>query len=582
MSKAKIDVRKIVKPGCEFYEPVADTYAHTFEGRLKWITEDGKQILLQRYDFCRLFRTLTNRIASGVVIGNVEKVEFCNLFNVHSRVYNTAKLFAEAIVNGTIESQKSTLEDLEIDINRQVVEVFQSCSAQLHGRVKKLLRLYKQRNRLLKQLKKPHIHFGRRLYQDQETEGWKKAYTEARNDRLGCLGSNDETGGNSTFRLKVSELCNEQGFIWFELHHGGKLMGHFTVKPKDRLLLESILTINNQPFSYTLEVAKQGKNKGKLVRRKVTTGRVPLTIWLIRQENGHWYIKATCMRDAVKPNYIPVGVSAEDINCDSIGGAIVKMIDGAPKILLYTKEFFDPSWDKELKKAWIHQYIRKRVTLSKGHNLAVILEYLDFEGSKRWLRTKLGAMLRIMPYREIRWAFERECMKMGVVLRYVKPNYTSILGAILADYARVGRDEAAAAIIGLRGLEDGNIWLEAYCKELEHQEWVKLRINRKNKFGCTVTTDGISINRQEGEIPHVGKDSQDRKADVHWFQNRTGRGISDLSKAMGAYLYEHNHKGMRMPTCWKRSDPGGPWLPVEPSAKRSREKLVCSTLSKML
>jgi len=39
-----------------------------------------------------------------------------------------------------------------------------------------------------------------------------------------------------------------------------------------------------------------------------------------------------------------------------------------------------------------------------------VLEYLDFERCKRWLRTKLGAMLRVIPYRPIRKAFERRCL----------------------------------------------------------------------------------------------------------------------------------------------------------------------------
>ena len=142
----------------------------------------------------------------------------------------------------------------------------------------------------------------------------------------------------------------------------------------------------------------------------------------------------------------------------------------------------------------------------------------------------------------------------------------------MGNYLGLGRDEAAAAVIGLRGLEDGNAWLEQRCKELIEQEQVKLRMNRKNNFGCTVTIDGREINRQ------VGGNPRDRLTDVHWFQNRTGRGISDLSKAMGAYLHDPNkgtgkgkrkRKSKRMPTCWKRSDPGGTWLPVEPATKRS-------------
>jgi len=87
-----------------------------------------------------------------------------------------------------------------------------------------------------------------------------------------------------------------------------------------------------------------------------------------------------------------------------------------------------PSWRREQKEAWIYEQITQIVLTAKANRCVVVLEYLDFEGCKRWLRTKLGAMLRIMPYRKIRKVFERRCMEQGVVLRYVKSHYTSILG----------------------------------------------------------------------------------------------------------------------------------------------------------
>jgi len=48
--------------------------------------------------------------------------------------------------------------------------------------------------------------------------------------------------------------------------------------------------------------------------------------------------------------------------------------------------------------------------VSNSYHCMAVLEYLDFERCKRWLRTKLGAMLRVMPYRPIRKAFERRCL----------------------------------------------------------------------------------------------------------------------------------------------------------------------------
>jgi IS605 OrfB family transposase len=309
----------------------------------------------------------------------------------------------------------------------------------------------------------------------------------------------------------------------------------------------------------------------------VTTGRVPLTVWLIHKDNGHWYVHVSFFKNAIKPNYIPVGASGVDLNCDSIVDTQVQMADGEPLILHHKKRMFNPKWSKDEKKAWIYEQVTEIVADAKSRNYMVVLEYLDFEHCKRWLRTKLGAMLRIMPYRKVRQAFERQCMEQGVILRYVKSGYTSLLGAVLASYPNLGRDQAAAAVIGLRASEEGNAWLEKQCKILATQEGTKLRINRKRKFGCTVTTEGAMMDRQLEDQPAKEGSSLDRATDVHRFQRCAGRAISDLSKAMGAHLY----KEKVLPLCWKRSGLAtDPWHPAVPDAEAPRRKIECSTLSR--
>ena len=211
-----------------------------------------------------------------------------------------------------MESQKVALEDVESDIKRQVVETFNGPSDELHGRVRKLMRLYKKQKRLLAQQGHPHIHFGKKLYQDQEAKGWKRAYAEARNDRIGCMGSSDETGGNSTLRL---EPVYEDGKLQFELWHAKELMGFFTLKPKEQVK----------------EICQQGKRKGQWVNRKVTVGRIPLTIWLIHHENGHWYIHISFFRNKTQPDYVPLGAIGVDLNCDSMADSWVQMADGTTK-----------------------------------------------------------------------------------------------------------------------------------------------------------------------------------------------------------------------------------------------------------
>ncbi len=566
----KIDIWKAATPGCEYYKSVNDSIPITFTGKLKGITPDGRAVLLLRKPFCRLLRTLVKKLQSGLT---PDKPSLCAAFHLPARIFNTAKVAAEGIILSTIESQKLALEDVEANINRQVVEAFNGAYQEQPGRVRKLMRLYRKQKKLLAQQDRPHIHFGKRFYQNQEKAGWKKAYDEARNDRLGCLGSADETAGNSTFQLKPVSF---DGKPVFHLYHAGKLMGRVALKPKEREQLEAIQAINLQPFTFAKVIAKQGKNKGNMAKRKLSDGRVPLTIWLIHAENGHWYVHISFFKDKVKPDYTPVGAIGVDLNCDSIAATKVQIADGEPLVARHEKRRFDPAWGKEEKAAWIHTQIKEIVTEAKANNCALVLEYLDFEHCKRWLRSKLGAMLRVMPYRKIRQAFERKCMEQGVVLRYAKSNYTSLLGAVLTSYPNLGRDQAAAAVIGLRGLEEGNAWLEQQCKILATKERTKLRINRKRKFGCTVTTEGVMMDRQLKDQPAKGDSSLDKSADVHRFQRCAGRAINDLSKAMGAHLY----KEKVLPVCWKRSGLAtNPWHPVVPSCEAPQRKTECSSLS---
>jgi hypothetical protein len=189
--------------------------------------------------------------------------------------------------------------------------------------------------------------------------------------------------------------------------------------------------------------------------------------------------------------------------------------------------------------------VNRVVKQAKEHNCAVVLEYLDFENCKRWMRQKLGAMLRVLPYRQIRHAFERKAREMEVVLRYVKSNHTSSLAAILGDYPNLGRDEGAAVVIGLRGTQEGNQWLEKRSLEIiQSPSPVALRINRKRRFGRRiVVVEGLVERQSEHEA------LEDSKTGVHRNQMIVGRAINDLSKALGV----HWAMAHCLPLCWKRS-----------------------------
>jgi len=571
----KIDIRKIATPTLEYYSSVDGKVPFTAVQKVKF-NDYGRFVVGNLSStFSTLTRTLVNKIQSNE---KVEKKVLTKEFALPSRVFNTALKYAEGVISGTTECQKADLEDTEEALLRTLVDCIWCPKHERHGRLKKIQRLIQKKRNLYRQIDRPSIHFGKDAYYDQENPHWKKQYTADRNDRVGCLGSSDETGGNSTFR--IVPVCID-GKAQFEVFHSRKSMGRFRLDPKKTAELQAIQAINLMPFQFQTVPAKQGKRIKQPVKRAITTGRIPLTVWLIHNDNG-WYIHLSFMKELNIPDYEPTGAVGVDLNCDSIAYNRVNLVDGKPVSLHHVKLEFDPSWSRKVKHAWLHEKVNAIVKEAKESGCVISLEYLDFENCKRWCRVKLGAMLRIMPYRAIRKMFERKCRIQGVILRYVKSNYTSLLGAILLEYPNMSRDEAAALVIGLRSVEEGNTWLEERSKELLAQEKCRLRINRKRQFGCTVRVEGAIIERQMAEMDSESTLPKDRDVVAHTHQNRIGRAISDLSKAMGAFF----RKEAWVPVCWERSDPKeekykseGPWHAVVPVSKRSDKIPQCSSLS---
>jgi hypothetical protein len=161
-------------------------------------------------------------------------------------------------------------------------------------------------------------------------------------------------------------------------------------------------------------------------------------------------------------------------------------------------------------------------------NLGISLEYLDFEHCKRWLKSKLGALLHVMPYRQIRGIFERRCLELGVPLRYVPPKYSSLLGALL-------RDQAAGAVLALRASEVGNPWLEGACEQAAKAQQISLRLNAKGRYGHTLVVEA-------GRPAPTSKETAGRQMDsprypvepaLQW-QVVCGRKVSDAFSTVSA------------------------------------------------
>ena len=137
-------------------------------------------------------------------------------------------------------------------------------------------------------------------------------------------------------------------------------------------------------------------------------------------------------------------------------------------------------------------------------------------------------------------------MEHGVILRFVAARYTTAWGAVLSSlYPQLGRDEAAAAVISLRGSLHGNPWLEKVSKQLLEQPTCSLRINRKSNFGLDVTVQGIAGCQR-------GKTQDKTVKSKHYYQNMLGKEINALGRAMQQVF----RKKEPLHPCWTRAQSG--------------------------
>ena len=186
----------------------------------------------------------------------------------------------------------------------------------------------------------------------------------------------------------------------------------------------------------------------KTVPRVITAGRGPLSGTLRRRDDGKWYLFASfTWQDLPVAIAQPTAWMGVDLNADSVAHAVMQMVAGEPVLLSYRKDTFSLSDSKAHRTERLYRIVNALVGDAKQNGWGVSLEYLDFEHCKSRLKTKLGALLHLFPYRKIRRIFERRCLEAGVPLRYVKPEYSSLLGAVLCvRWPALGRDQAAGAV----------------------------------------------------------------------------------------------------------------------------------------
>jgi len=511
----KIDIRKRSSETLVCYEPLEAKVYATDIARLRDITPAGRRFLSKSPDFCRMERTLIARQLSGKL---VEKPAMMKRFGFQGRMFNaaldsakggidSARACAQLALEGTREALVRSLtqySEAEADPERQ---------EELHGRRRRIAKLVEQEARHEKLALCPKIFPGGDIYRKQHSmAGWKRAFQGKRSDHLSANGGADETHGNKTLQVTLGPVELINGRLWqgFELSHSRESLGSFRLWVSEcEGLVAGVLANTPSPKTTPVEVWFDGNGKKigplrqqrmiaagenpasiRTIDRIVTTGRVGFTIDLRRRETGKWYVHISREEKALPKAQPPVGWMGVDLNCDSIAHAVISMRDGEPVLESYGKDPFPAKVPSGEVQTALYRAINQLVDDAAQRSLGICLEYLDFEHCKRWLKTKLGALLHVMPYRKIRRIFERRCLELGVPFRYVPPKYSSLLGALLsARWPELGRDQAAGAVLALRASETGNPWLETACEAAVKADRISLRLNAKGKYGHTLVVE---------------------------------------------------------------------------------------------
>jgi IS605 OrfB family transposase len=274
----------------------------------------------------------------------------------------------------------------------------------------------------------------------------------------------------------------------------------------------------------------------RTIQRAVTTGRVGFTTELRRRPDGRWYIHLSREEKGLTVERAPVGWMGVDLNCDSIAHSVISYRDEVPVLESYEKAYFPAAGPAGERRTALYRIIDRLVDDAAQRNVGISLEYLDFEHCKRWLKSKLGALLHVMPYRKIRGIFERRCLELGVPLRYVPPKYSSLLGALMsARWPQLGRDQAAGAVLALRASEIGNPWLEHACEQAAKAERISLRLNAKGRYGHTLVVEAERPSPTSMETAGRQMDSPRYPVEpaLQW-QVVCGRKVSDAFSTLAA------------------------------------------------
>ena len=547
-----MDIKKVIGRDIEYYVNCEETHFATLTAPLvKQSKEFPAFAESKAKDFCSAMRKVV-KVSSGNLSKKaadkeqLDKPAMCEKYNLTSREYNMALDTGRAMVGAAIEhldAHRSLLSDrLDNEIyHYTVAEVDGEDCFYLKGRQRKIEAL---QSRLDKVPATPHVFaLGSKLYKEQHTyedrAAWKAEFLAARNSTFGARGSSDELGGNSTYRMFLENITPRSRRIAgqeevysvynFRLEHAGKVLAYFPLPTNEGKMLADMLAVNNEPF-------KKPENSRKKEKPKKGEGRTPIKVFFMRQGNN-WTIHLAFPAAGIPAPKKVNGAIGIDLNNGHLEASAIRVVNGKLVVDEYRKLEYDMKASKEVRQAQIYAWIREVVAWAKSLGYRIVLEYLNFEGSKKFLRNKLGALLHVLPYKKILAKFVRECFLQGVELRYVRAAYTSLLGNLIASvHGGMSRDTAAAVVIALRGLEGGNAYLAKICRKFLCSKKFVLRINDKGRFGrhVIVVNQCVGEGKEKGASP--GNDTSatviNKRESVYGVQTRAGDSLSKIAKAL--------------------------------------------------
>ena len=541
---ANIDIKKYSENGMEFYKALDGahdviiaklTYTKYFNSKCDgWAGSFGK---------------LVRRLAVDLLKDRSHtKPALCKQYNVPARSYNLADSFAKAMVNSANELHKLHRETTDANLEKAIRSYVGGINREEDPKKlrQRMRRVHICDTKVDVFPDKPSIFIGgQKYYYNQHLDkDWKEKYAASRQDSFGARGSKDETCGNSTYQIQfVKQLVEETKVL-------GKLVPY-----------------NQYEFRVTSRQKKLGtfrlneKEGNKL--RDCLINNTALKVFFKRRDNGSWYIYMGYAITETPKSRVFNGVLGIDLNNGHLEASAVNT---KLEVVQYWKEAYDSKCDKNTRERQLYAIIRRFVGYAKANNYKISLEYLEFEHSKKYLQNKLGAMLHVLPYRKIRKKFERECYKSGVELVYVKSEYTSVLGNLIASLdCKYSRDTAASIVIAMRALEGGNAYLNKICSNLK-----RLRLNAKGMFGR-------HIDIGEG----LGAGKIDTARSVYALQYEIGRSIKKTMDMLTGVYYNDKQLG-RMRTRWKATFNGCQIKSIEVGCRSPDDKTSESTSKRLV